>query len=71
MSDNPICQICRSSNIKEEGKPEFYRWATFVINGVQPLQVQKLICNDCGKIFGRIDINETLQSDVLIEVHNP
>ena len=54
--------------MKKEGKPEFH-WATFIMNGIQPIEIQKLICQDCGKIFGKVDISKELQNDTLMEIH--
>jgi len=61
------CKECGSKKVKKEGKPEFH-WATFAVNGVQPIEIQKLICQDCDKIFGKIVIEKHLQGDMLMEI---
>lgn len=68
MTSKIECKQCGSTNVKKEGKPEFH-WATFARNGVNPIHIQKLVCHDCNKIFGKIEIGEELQSDILMEIH--
>lgn len=60
------CQKCGSVKIKKIGKPKFY-WATFAINGVQPINIQKLQCKDCNKIFGCVE-TELEDLDTLMEI---
>jgi len=62
-----ICKECGSKNVKKEGKPEF-KWATFARNGVQPVWVQKLVCKDCRKIFGKVKKTGFEGSDIIMEI---
>jgi hypothetical protein len=63
-----ICTKCQSKNVKKDGDPEFH-WGTFAVNGVNPIHIQKLICRDCGKIFGKICLEGELIDDVLMEIN--
>ncbi len=63
------CKFCNSQNTLKDGKPKFC-WGVFMRNGVQPLEIQKIICNNCDKIFGAIDLNEYLKDDILFELGN-
>lgn len=65
---NEKCKKCNSTNVKKEGESEFH-WATFAKNGVTPIHIQKLICQDCAEIFGKIKIDDELQNDTLMEIH--
>jgi len=62
------CNKCNSKNVREEGEKEFH-WGTFALHGLNPIHIQKLICKDCNHIFGRVEISEDLNFDILVEVN--